>query len=380
MSPAKVRVGILGGGGILGAHAPALRAQAARCDIVAVAEPDAARHARVRQLCGAGVRLVADYHEVLAMPEVDAVVILLPHFLHEPATVAAAQAGKPVLVEKVMARNVHECDRMMAACEAAGVSLTVCHDRRYHGEWEALKTVIASGILGEVFFWKLDHNQDVVFPEGAWVRSRAGLGGGAIMSCLTHQIDALRWYGGEVREVACMARVTPDRMEGESLGVVLATMVSGALAELSINWRTRSHQGANSLWYEMVQVCGTWGEAYRMSGRGTFLKLTERAPREAVAQWGDNALRDFVPVPCQPHGGHAKAIEQWLRHLRGEPAELRTTGRDCRGTVEVAEAAYRALAEKRVITLPIVPRPWAATDTLAPSGTSTASASYQVGG
>lgn len=354
----KVRVGILGGGGILGAHAPGFLENAERCEVRVVAEPDANRHDRIRSLLGEHVEIVSDYHAVLRRDDVDAVDILLPHYLHEPATVASASNGKNVLVEKVMARNVWECDRMIDACERAGVSLVICHDRRYHGEWEALKTVIDSGDLGSIFFWKLDHNQDVVFPEGSWVRSRDGLGGGCIMSCLTHQIDGLRWYAGEVKEVACMTRVTPDRMQGESLGVILATLDDGALAEMSINWRTRSHVGSNSLWYEMVQACGTCGEAYRMSGRGTFVKLTERASPEAIARYGQEALTDFVPVSAAPHNGHVKCITEWLKMLHGEPAEIRTFGRDCRGTVEVAEAAYLAEVEKRTVALPVTPVPW----------------------
>ncbi len=374
----KIGVGILGGGGILGAHAPGLMANADRCEVRVVAEPDAGRHARIRSLLGDQVAIVGDYHEVLQRDDIDAVDILLPHFMHLPATVAAAEAGKAVLVEKVMARNVWECDRMIEACERAGVPLVVCHDRRYHGEWEALKQVVDSGDLGPIFFWKLDHNQDVVFPEGSWVRSRDGLGGGAIMSCLTHQIDGLRWYAGEVREVACMTRVTPDRMAGESLGVVLATLSDGALAELSINWRTRSHQGQNSLWYEMVQACGTYGEVYRMSGRGTFVKLTERASPEAIARYGEQALTDFVAVPSPPHGGHVKCITEWLNLLRGEPATIRTFGHDCRGTVEVAEAAYLAEREKRTVTLPVTPVPWPETSTPEMASTGTASADYHL--
>ena len=63
-------------------------------------------------------------------------------------------------------------------------------------------------------------------------------------------------------------------------------MRSGALAELSINWWTRSNTGANALWYEMVQVCGTGGEAYRMSGRGTFVRIHDRGNTQAAARFG----------------------------------------------------------------------------------------------
>lgn len=358
MGEERVKVGLLGCGGIVAAHRRGFDACSDLCEVVAVAEPHKERHAFIREAFGESVRIVADYQAVLAMDEIVGVDIVLPHDLHMPATVAAAQAGKHVLVEKVMARNIWECDRMIEACEQAGVSLTVAHDRRYHSEWAALKEVVDSGALGEVFFWKLDHNQDVLPPPGHWIRTRDGIGGGAVMSCLTHQIDSLRWYGGEVDSVSCMTRVIPERMEGEFLGIVNARMASGALAELSINWWTRSRSGSDRLWYEMVQVCGTLGEAYYMSERGTFVRLHEAADPSVVEQFGPAALQGFVEVPNDGKAGHEVCVAQWVRLLRGEPADIRTSGRTCRGTVEVAEAAYRSDMERREITLPIESRPW----------------------
>ena len=356
----KARLGIFGGGGILGAHAPGYRAIPDLCEVVAVAEPNAARHDRVRQLVG-DVKIVRDYQELLATVPVDAVDILLPHDLHLPATLAAAAARKPVLIEKVMARNIHECDQMIAACDRAGVSLTVCHDRRYDGAWMALKEVVDSGALGEIFWWKLEHNQDVncrkVLP---WAASRDRLGGGAIMSCLTHQIDALRWYGGEVASVVAMTKVLPDRMEGETAGVVAATMRSGALANLTINWFTRSNGGANCLWYELVQACGSRGEAYYMSGKGTFVRLHDATQTAAVERFGQAALEGFAPVPAGNWRGHVRCVGEWVKSLVGLPAQVVTSGRDVRGTVEVAEAADLAAARGVAVTLPIPATPWPA--------------------
>ncbi|NUQ00094.1 MAG: Gfo/Idh/MocA family oxidoreductase [Armatimonadetes bacterium] len=354
----RVGIGILGGGGILGAHLPAYRKLEARCEVVAVAEPDPTRHARIRELAGREVAILPDYRDVLALPQVAGVDIILPHHLHLPATEEAAAAGKHVLTEKVMARNLWECDRMIEACEQAGVTLTVCHDRRYHGEWQALKRIVDSGVLGEIQFWKLDHNQNVVIPPSSWAHWRDGIGGGCIMSCLTHQIDALRWYGGEFDEVTCLTRSKPERMQGEFLGVIVGRLKSGALAELAINWWTSSNRGPNRLWYELVQVCGDRGEAYRIDGRGTFVRLHERGDQAAAAVYGEGVFDGFVPVPVDPWGGHERCLAEWVGLLRGEPCEVLTSGRECRGTVEVAEAAYRSAETRRTVTLPIEPRPW----------------------
>ncbi len=357
MQSRRVKVGVLGGGGILGAHGPALRQAAAHGEVVAVAEPMPARDEAIHKLLGPDVTIVRDYHEVLAMPEIEAVDILLPHHLHLPATLDAAAAGKHVLIEKVLARNTWECDRMIEACDAAGVTLTVCHDRRYHGEWMALKAVVDSGLLGDIFYWKLDHNQNVAIPQTSWAYWKDGIGGGCIMSCLTHQIDALRWYGGEIEEVTCRSAVRPERMQGEFLGAILARMRSGAMAELSINWWTRSNAAKNGLWYEMIQVCGTRGEAYRMNGRGVWLLLHERS-EAAAKQYGEAVFSEFVQVPAGSWGGHERLIDQWLRMLAGEPSEVVTSGHACRGTVEAAEAAYRSVAGGCAVALPIAPEPW----------------------
>lgn len=348
----KIKIGILGGGGILAAHAPGFTRLKDKCEIV-VAEHNKSKHDQIRKLLGNEVRIYGDYTEVLDLPDVAAVDILLPHHLHEAAVVAAAKAGKPVLVEKVMARNIGECDRMIAACRDAGVTLTVCHDRRYNSDWQALKKIVDAGELGEILFWKLEHNQDVATPEDSWIRSREKLGGGAIMSCLTHQIDSLRWYGGEIESVASMSKTEPGRMEGECIGAVLARMQSGALALLSINWYTQSHNAPGGLWYEFNHVTGTEGEAYYMSGRGTFVKL--RQGETKLFEYDARGEGAFVKVESAGDlTGHQRCIDEWVNSLIGEPSNLVTAGTDSRKTVEVAEAAYLSEATGRVVKLPLV--------------------------
>ena len=342
----RIRVALIGAGGIFKAHARGFLKAGGRCEIAAVVKEHPERADEARALLG-NVRIERDYRSVLA--DVDAVDILLPHDLHLEATLAAAQAGKPVLIEKVMARNVKECDRMIAACRKAGVSLTVCHDRRYDPDWMALKRVLDSGALGKVHHWRLEHNQDLDLPPGHWIRSAERLGGGAIMSCLTHQIDGLRWYAGEVAEVACMTQVVPSRMEGECIGVIAARLRSGAMAQLSINWATRC-----DLLGEINHVTAERGEAYCMWGRGTNLMLRENPASCAdLFEGPPPAPGAFGKVKPAGHWtGHERCVDQWLRMLAGEPADLTTTGEDSRRTVEVAQAAGMAAERRRVVSLP----------------------------
>lgn len=364
----KLRVVIAGGGGILGAHAPGFLALQDICEVVAVSEVSEERHERIRTLLkNPSLKIVKDYNELFEMDGIDAVDIILPHNLHLPATLRAAEKGWNVLVEKVMARNVWECQKMIDATEKKGLILAVSHDRRYAGPWIALKEIVDSGRLGKILFWKMEHNQNVVFPEGSWARDPNGIGGGAIMSCLTHQIDALRWMGGEVAEVNCMTVVEPSRMLGECTGVISAKMKSGALALLSINWYTQSNLDVkNRLWYEFNHVCGTKGEAYYMHGKGTFFKssvpcgnASEYAVKNAKDIPFSGAESEFIqidtPATCT---GHQKCIGEFVKAARGEGGVILTPGSDSIKTVEVAEAAYLANSLGKNVTLPITPVPW----------------------
>lgn len=363
----KLRVVIMGGGGILDQHAPGFLSMSDFCEVAAVAEPDETRHERVRNLLkNPELPICKNYEDLYELDNIDAVDIILPHHLHMDAAIRAAKRGWHVLVEKVMARNSWECERMIEACNQSGVRLVVCHDRRYAGHWIALKKVIETGVLGDILFWKLEHNQDVIFPPDAWVRHKDMIGGGAIMSCLTHQIDALRWMGGEISRVNCMTATEPGRMEGECIGTISAKMDSGALALLSINWYTQSNDApAHKLWYEFIHVNGTRGEAYFMSGyeNGTFVKpRIPAAQREAyvsddVSFTFESGEKGFVKVEHEHiDSGHIKCIEEFIKAARGEQANILTDGADAIKTVEAAEAAYIAQASDCTVDLPIKDR------------------------
>jgi predicted dehydrogenase len=362
MNSIPIRIAILGAGGILGAHAAGIRAAGEACTVVAVARANPVKVEDVHRFFGPEVEVVGDNLAVIVRDDIDAIINLLPHDLHMETTIAAARAGKHVLVEKVMARNVWECDRMIEACEAAGVNLTVAHDRRYQPHWMALKRVVDSGILGEIYQLRLEHNQDVAVPPTSWIFSRDQLGGGAVMSCLTHQIDALRWYGGEVAGVTAMSKVIPDRMEGETMGVIAARMASGALAHVAINWATRGGWSKqHCLPGEFTHITGSKGEAYYVCGQQPEAFVMLYAEPELASPFTEEtpAANTFARItPLGSWTGHERCVTEWLKLLRGEPAEVTTPGRDSRQTVEVAEAAYRAEARGCVVQLPITPEPW----------------------
>lgn len=367
MNQAK-KIGILGAGFILEAHLKGFKKHPDLASITAIAvnklSDDKAK--LLKEKLGAEVEIYEGYESLLTQADIDAVDILLPHDLHQSATIAAAEAGKDILIEKVMARNIKECDAMIQTCQDNGVTLTVCHDRRYNPEWIALKNIVESGLLGKIHYWKLEHNQDVD-PKGLgldWVADRKRLGGGAVLSCLTHQIDALRWYGGDIKSVWCSGRILPDRMDGESIATMACDMADGSLAQLSINWATRSgvdtlnhdlkQYTKNGLWYELVQICGNLGEAYYLAGKGIYVcRRDEKSPRDFINCETPEFPGAFTKVNIQSDIGHSYCVSEWLKMLNNLNHNILTNGQDSRKTVEVAEAAMLSMDTNSKVSLPI---------------------------
>src|SRR6185369_5651028 len=93
-------------------------------------------------------RSYADWHDLIVDPDVHAVYVATPVHLHAEQTVAAAEAGKHVLCEKPMAMDTAECDRMIAACRASGVTLGIAYYRRFYPIVARLKQVLETGEIG----------------------------------------------------------------------------------------------------------------------------------------------------------------------------------------------------------------------------------------
>ncbi len=210
----RIKIGIIGCGMVAGSHVNGYLDHPQHAEIVAVCDTVEAnvkrRHAEV--LSGAasraeaakadaekadaalwaeyannGVKIFSDYNEMLRECDLDAVSLALPPFVHEPATVAAAQAGKHVFCEKPMARTATEARNMRDACDAAGVKLAyqsggTCLDPTSY----AIRDYVTSGKLGDVYYGRLTSyrvrgrpNVDM-FGYGRWFLHSVYSGGGTI--------------------------------------------------------------------------------------------------------------------------------------------------------------------------------------------------------
>src|SRR5438067_1068560 len=170
-----VRVALIGCGGIATAHLAGYQALPELGQIVVACDSDAGNARRRAEEMGA--EACSDYREAVAREDIEAVDLCLPHDLHEPVARAAAAAGKHVLVEKPIARNLAEADRMIEACADAGVHLMVAHCQRFSADRQTAKRLVDEGAIGRVYMMRTDHNQWVEYPAGHWINDPVKLGG-----------------------------------------------------------------------------------------------------------------------------------------------------------------------------------------------------------
>jgi predicted dehydrogenase len=219
MSNSVVRWGVLSTAHIgVDKVIPATR-RAARCEVVAIASRELARAQAAASALGIE-RAYGSYEELLADPDVDAVYNPLPNDLHAPWTIAAAGAGKHVLCEKPLAMDTAEAERMIAACEEAGVLLMEAFMFRLHPTWEAVRELVISGRIGElraVQSWFSYFNDD---PND--IRNIAASGGGALYDIGCYSVNLSRMLFG-TEPVRIQGSLTRDPVTG------IDTLTSGIL-------------------------------------------------------------------------------------------------------------------------------------------------------
>lgn len=214
----RIQVGVIGTGFGAQVHLPALAALP-MFEIAALCGRDAAK---VEALADAyDIRHVFnDYRELIDCPEVDAVTIATPPALHHPTAVAAIAAGKHVLCEKPMASTANEAREMARMAETSGVTAMLGHEFRFAPARAHMKELIDEGYLGTVSLAQISFLRPLLAePRGSswnWLMD-AEAGGGMLGALGSHFVDSMRWWFGDINEVAGLAAATvPFPWNGQS--------------------------------------------------------------------------------------------------------------------------------------------------------------------
>ncbi|MDP6779046.1 MAG: Gfo/Idh/MocA family oxidoreductase [Candidatus Latescibacteria bacterium] len=248
----KLKVGIIGVGGIAGSHIPGWEASE-HAELVAGSDVDES----VLKVWGArnGVeKLSTDPKDLMGDPDIDIIDVCTPNMYHTPLTVAALKAGKHVLCEKPLAPTPALIRKMIAARDASGKTLMTAQHFRFSGSAKAMKSELSTGVLGDIYHAR------------SWMLRRAGLsvrpgfilkkhsGGGPCIDIGVHILDLTLWFLGNPNpvsvtgvarnEIACQKGAfsswskieVPREYDVEDFAAALVRFDNGATLMLEVSW------------------------------------------------------------------------------------------------------------------------------------------------
>jgi len=305
-----------------------------------------------------GGQAYSDFDAMLADDSIHIINVCTPSGAHRDLAVAAANAGKHVVVEKPLEVTLQRCDDIISACRANGVQLCAIFPSRFSPVNLALKAAIDAGRFGRltlgdtyVKWWRTQEYYDSGGWRGTWDLD----GGGAYMNQAIHQVDLLYWLMGDVVEVNGMTdTLAHERIEVEDVGVATLRFANGAIGVI---------EATTSAWpglLKKTEIHGTQGTA--VVEQDDILKW-----EFAAAADDDQDIRSQFERKSENTGGAAdpKAISyvghrdqlQDLVDAIKEGRDPKVDGVDGRKSVEIILAIYQAAWSRQTVKLPLAADP-----------------------
>jgi len=335
-----IGIGIVGCGMIANFHAKAI-ADTEGAKLVACVDrnPDLASAFGEKQGC----RPHSTLESMLADPDVQAVSICTPSGVHLDPAVAAAEAGKHVIVEKPLEITTERCDQIISACEKAGVRLTVTFQSRFHESSKLMKKAVEADRFGKITmgdaYVKWYRSQEY-YDSGAWRGTWALDGGGALMNQAIHSVDLLVWLMGPVAEISAMtATMTHERIEVEDVAVANLKFNSGALGVIEAT--TTSYPGA----LKRIEISGSHGSAVLEEEDLKDWQFAEETDEDEQIRLEMTGQTDSGGGAADPsainHHGHTMVFEEFISSIIEDRPSL-VDGHEGRRSVEVIQAIYES--------------------------------------
>jgi UDP-N-acetylglucosamine 3-dehydrogenase len=371
----KIHVGIIGTGNIASLHIAGFR-QHPNVEVVAVCDKIKKKAERKASQWGIK-RIFTDYRELLNQSDIDAVAILTPHYLHAPMAIAAAEAGKHILVEKPIATAVDDADHMIQAANKAGVYLMVAENQVFHPPHIEAKRLIDNGEIGIPVMIKMnlgwgtgtlptngasfiqalaafDDRYVKVNPEwdagDLWRLDQKKRGGGNLIDEGHHRFSVASYLFGPFEHIFAYL----DEFRDEKLAF---SWEYGGI----FGWKYRNkkcygtlttHLGGpefitsegGSFFDDRIEVVGSKGYLWI---RGCEGKIMDSPPLQILTNQG---LRNFPNIPS----GYAAGFNELTRHfieslLNDIPP--RFTGEDGKKVLDIIASAYESAKQHRLIQI-----------------------------
>jgi predicted dehydrogenase len=347
--------GIIGCGMISAFHARAI-AEVRGAKLVACF--DTRKESAERFAAENGCAAYDDLDAMLADPRVAIVTIATPSGAHMEPAIAAARAGKHVIVEKPLEITLKRCDRIIAECEKNGVQLGTIFPSRFHDASVRLKRAIDAGRFGRLTLgdaivkW---YRSQAYYDSGAWRGTWALDGGGALMNQAIHSVDLLTWLMGPVVEIqAATATLAHERIEVEDTAVATLRFANGALG--TIEATTAAFPG----YLKKIEIHGSEGSAVIEEEDIKTWDFARPKKEDAMVHTKMTSHKSSGGGAADPsaigHQGHAKQFREFVAAVRSKRAPA-IDGHEGRRSVEIVLAIYKAAESGRPIKLPLTTDP-----------------------
>ncbi|KEQ13094.1 Gfo/Idh/MocA family protein [Endozoicomonas numazuensis] len=339
----KIRVALVGCGRISIKHGEAFQRHSSDLELVAVCDTDSSALEKAKaeyQVPG-----YQKLEELLAREDLDAVSLCTPSGLHPEQTVKAAEAGVHVISEKPMATRWSHGQKMVKACDEAGVRLFVVKQNRRNTTLQLLKRAMDENRFGKihmvhlnVFWTRPQEYYDRAKWCGTWE-----FDGGAFMNQASHYVDLMEWLIGPVSDVQCMTS-THRSIEVEDTGVMNIRWRNGALGSMAVTMCTypRNLEGSITILGEKGTV-RIGGVAVNEIQEWQFSDSRDYDQEVDSANYETTSVYGF---------GHPLYYKNVIDTFRGK-AEPETDGREGLKSLELLIAAYLSARDGKTVSLPL---------------------------
>jgi myo-inositol 2-dehydrogenase/D-chiro-inositol 1-dehydrogenase len=335
LSTQRLHIGIIGAGRIGRVHAETLAFRLPEAQIVAIADVNRDAAQAVAARCNIP-KVVESSTEILADPQIEAVLICSPTPTHADLIVAAASSGKHIFCEKPIAHSLREIDRALAAVDAASVQLQIGFNRRFDANFSRVRHAVACGEIGEPSLMHIV-SRDPAPPPIAYIRAS----GGIFADMTIHDFDMARFLiGDEVEEIYTLGAVMVDPQIGLAGDLDTALVVlrfrNGVIA--TIDNSRRAVYGYD----QRVEILGSAGKI-----------ATENCyPNEVIVSGSKTVYKDlplnfFMERYTESFAAELRSFVHAIRE--NSPTEV--TGMDGRIPVQMALAARRSYDEHRPVRM-----------------------------
>jgi predicted dehydrogenase len=349
-----VGIGLIGSGFVAEIHAESFK-RIPNARAVAVASPNlehvsafAAKHGIPKHF--------TDYRDLLALPEVDMVILALPNYLHAQACCDAARAKKHIVCEKPLCMTLDDADLMIDTCRAGGVKLMYAEELCFTPKYVRARELCQEGALGKLYLLKQAEKHDG--PHAAWFWDVEKSGGGVTLDMGCHAFEFFRWMlagadGTKPRATSVLASmgtyVHQDKTRGDDDAIIVVEFEGGVRGIAEESWAKKGGMD------DRIELYGSGGVIQCDLLRGSaFSTYSETGYGYAVEKAGSTKGWSFTMYEEAWNYGFPQEMQHFANCVANDEQPLET-GEDGKAVLEIIFAAYESAGTGRKVELPFTP-------------------------